>query len=143
MPGITHWQHQKWFGYFPSVVTFESILGDLYSSSVTNPGFNVSSRKAPVLPYDLVCWRALCYSQREALEFEHMLPEPGMTADMQWSCSPACTELEQVVTDWMVEVLGLDPVFRTSGGKGGGIIGVSKTLNGLLASPELGMHGRS
>lgn len=42
MPGITHWQHQKWFGYFPSVVTFESILGDLYSSSVTNPGFNVS-----------------------------------------------------------------------------------------------------
>lgn len=25
----------------------------------------------------------------------------------------------------MVEVLGLDPVFRTSGGKGGGIIGVS------------------
>lgn len=41
MPGITHWQHGKWFGYFPSVVTFESILGDLYSSSVTNPGFNV------------------------------------------------------------------------------------------------------
>lgn len=44
MPGITHWQHGKFFGYFPGVVTFESILGDMYSSSVTNPGFNVGLR---------------------------------------------------------------------------------------------------
>lgn len=44
MPGITHWQHPKFFAYFPSIVTFESILGDMYSSSVTNPGFNVSER---------------------------------------------------------------------------------------------------
>lgn len=33
--------------------------------------------------------------------------------------------------DWMVEVLGLDPAFRTSGGKGGGIIGVSVTMTSL------------
>jgi hypothetical protein len=45
MPGITHWQHGKFFGYFPGIVTFESILGDIYSSSVTNPGFNVSGER--------------------------------------------------------------------------------------------------
>lgn len=43
MPGITHWQHPKFFGYFPAGVTFESILADMYAASVTNPGFNVSA----------------------------------------------------------------------------------------------------
>lgn len=39
-PGITHWQHPSFFGYFPAANTFESVLADLLSSSVTNPGFN-------------------------------------------------------------------------------------------------------
>jgi hypothetical protein len=42
-PGITHWQHPSFFAYFPSTSTFEGILGELYSSSVNNPGFNVSA----------------------------------------------------------------------------------------------------
>ena len=41
MKGLTLWQHPSFFGYFPAACTFEGILGDLYSSSVTNPGFNV------------------------------------------------------------------------------------------------------
>lgn len=41
LPGITHWQHAKWFAYFPSISSFESILGELMSASVSNPGFNV------------------------------------------------------------------------------------------------------
>ncbi|KAK0432104.1 pyridoxal-dependent decarboxylase conserved domain-containing protein [Desarmillaria tabescens] len=40
IPGLTHWQHPSFFAYFPVACTFEGILGDLYSSSVTNPGFN-------------------------------------------------------------------------------------------------------
>ena len=40
--GLTHWQHPSFFAYFPAACTFEGILGDLYSSSITNPGFNVS-----------------------------------------------------------------------------------------------------
>jgi len=39
--GMTHWQHPSFFAYFPTACTFEGILGDLYLSSVSNPGFNV------------------------------------------------------------------------------------------------------
>ena len=46
-PGITHWQHPSFFAYFPTASTFEGILGELYSSSVSNPGFNVG---APFIP---------------------------------------------------------------------------------------------
>jgi aromatic-L-amino-acid decarboxylase len=42
MPGITHWQHPSFFAYFPSITNFESILADMYATSVSNPGFNVS-----------------------------------------------------------------------------------------------------
>lgn len=37
-----------------------------------------------------------------------------------WLCSPACTELETVVLDWMAEVVGLPHVFRSDGPTGGG-----------------------
>ncbi|KAF5345346.1 hypothetical protein D9758_008462 [Tetrapyrgos nigripes] len=40
VPGYTHWQHPSFFGYFPTGFSFEGLLGDLYSSSVSNPGFN-------------------------------------------------------------------------------------------------------
>ena len=40
---------------------------------------------------------------------------------MLWATSPACTELEQVVLDWLVELLGLPAAFRNDG-PGGGVI---------------------
>jgi hypothetical protein len=43
MPGITHWQHPSFFAFFPSITNFESILADMYATSVSNPGFNVSA----------------------------------------------------------------------------------------------------
>lgn len=43
MPGITHWQHPSFFAFFPSITNFESILADMYATSVSNPGFNVST----------------------------------------------------------------------------------------------------
>jgi aromatic-L-amino-acid decarboxylase len=34
MPGVTNWQHPRFFGYFPSNGTFASVLGDLLSSGL-------------------------------------------------------------------------------------------------------------
>ncbi|KAI0060956.1 hypothetical protein BV25DRAFT_1827177 [Artomyces pyxidatus] len=46
LPGLTHWQHPSFFAYFPTASTFEGMLGDLYSSSTANPGFNWSASPA-------------------------------------------------------------------------------------------------
>ncbi|RXW21325.1 hypothetical protein EST38_g4541 [Candolleomyces aberdarensis] len=46
LPGLTRWQHPSFFAYFPTACTFEGILGDLYSSSLSNPGFNWSASPA-------------------------------------------------------------------------------------------------
>jgi len=40
---------------------------------------------------------------------------------MLWATSPACTELEQVMLDWLVDLLGLPAEFRNDG-PGGGVI---------------------
>lgn len=40
---------------------------------------------------------------------------------MLWATSPACTELEQVMLDWLVDLLGLPAAFRNDGA-GGGVI---------------------
>ena len=67
-PGITHWQHPRFFGYFPSGASLASVLGDMMSSGLGVVGLN-------------------------------------------WQASPALTELEQVMTDWLRDLLGLPPVF--------------------------------
>ncbi len=57
---------------------------------------------------------------------------------MLWTTSPACTELETHVLDWLVEMLGLPERFR-SDGTGGGVIqdtASSSTLCALLAARE-------
>ncbi|MBX3355710.1 MAG: aspartate aminotransferase family protein [Phycisphaeraceae bacterium] len=36
---------------------------------------------------------------------------------MLWSTSPACTELEQLVLDWLVDMMGLPARFRNDGGE--------------------------
>ncbi|TCD60569.1 hypothetical protein EIP91_009853 [Steccherinum ochraceum] len=41
VPGMSPWQHPSFFAFFPTAGTFESMLGDLYSSSIPTPGFNV------------------------------------------------------------------------------------------------------
>ncbi|EST07375.2 Pyridoxal phosphate-dependent decarboxylase [Kalmanozyma brasiliensis GHG001] len=42
MPGITHWQHPNFYGYFPCNASFEGCIADLYCASISNPGFNWS-----------------------------------------------------------------------------------------------------
>ena len=41
---------------------------------------------------------------------------------MSWVTSPACTELEQRVVDWLAELLGLPTTFRNTSDSGGGVI---------------------
>ncbi|MCA8976030.1 MAG: aminotransferase class V-fold PLP-dependent enzyme [Planctomycetes bacterium] len=64
LPALAHWQHPRFFGYFPSNGDLASVLGDFLST-----GLGVL----------------------------------GLT----WQSAPALTELEDRVTDWMRQMLGL------------------------------------
>jgi aromatic-L-amino-acid decarboxylase len=64
LPGLSHWQHPQFFGYFPSNAALASVLGDYLSTGLGVLG-------------------------------------------LSWQASPALTELEEVVTDWMRQMVGL------------------------------------
>ena len=51
---------------------------------------------------------------------------------MVWATSPACTELETVVVDWLAELFGLPARFRTDS-PGGGVIQDSASSAALVA----------
>jgi aromatic-L-amino-acid/L-tryptophan decarboxylase len=51
---------------------------------------------------------------------------------MMWSTSPACTELETHVMDWLVDLMALPGRFRSSA-RGGGVIQDSASSAGLCA----------
>jgi aromatic-L-amino-acid decarboxylase len=87
LPGLTHWQHPGFFGYFPASASGPSILGELLAAGLGVQG-------------------------------------------MLWATSPACTELETLVLDWLRELLGLPNRFASSGA-GGGVIQDSAS-SGLL-----------
>jgi aromatic-L-amino-acid decarboxylase len=64
---------------------------------------------------------------------------------MLWATSPACTEVEAHVLDWVVEMLGLPEAF-SSAGTGGGVIqdsASSATLCALIAARERATKGTS
>jgi aromatic-L-amino-acid decarboxylase len=64
---------------------------------------------------------------------------------MLWSTSPACTELETHVLDWLVDMLALPAKFKSSG-VGGGVIqdtASSGALCALLAARERATNFRS
>jgi aromatic-L-amino-acid decarboxylase len=64
VPGITHWNHPAFFGYFATSSSVPGILAEMLVAT---------------------------------LDVKAML----------WKTSPAATELEQVVTDWLRQMLGL------------------------------------
>ena len=56
---------------------------------------------------------------------------------MSWVTSPACTEVETLMLDWMQELLGLPDGFRSTSANGGGVIHGSAseaTLASILAA---------
>ncbi len=64
---------------------------------------------------------------------------------MLWATSPACTELETRVLDWLVEMLDLPDAFLSSG-EGGGVIqdtASSAALCALLAARERATDGET
>jgi aromatic-L-amino-acid decarboxylase len=64
LPGLSLWQHPRFFGYFPANALPAGMLGDLVSTGLGVLG-------------------------------------------LSWQSSPAVTELEEVVTDWMRQMVGL------------------------------------
>ena len=68
MPGITHWNHPRFFAYFPSKTHLASVLADLVSAGL------------------------------------------GAQA-MSWQTSPAATEVEEVMMDWLRQLVGLPADF--------------------------------
>ena len=102
MPGITHWQSPKFFGYFPTNTSGPSILADLLSS-----GLGVNG--------------------------------------MLWETSPACTELETHVLDWLADMLSLPNHFKSKN-DGGGVIqdtASSASLCAMIAAREKKNKGNS
>ena len=68
LPGLSHWQHPNFFGYFPANGELSSVLGDYISTGLGVLG-------------------------------------------LSWQSSPALTELEEVVTDWMRQMVGLSDLW--------------------------------
>src|SRR5262245_9320488 len=64
LPGLSHWQSPRFFGYFPANSELSSVLGDYLSTGLGQLG-------------------------------------------LSWQASPALTELEEVMTDWMRQMVGL------------------------------------
>jgi aromatic-L-amino-acid decarboxylase len=69
IPGIVHWGHPSFLGYFATTTTAPGILGEMIAAAL-----NVSA--------------------------------------MTWQTSPAATELEFVVLDWIRQMLGLPSEFQ-------------------------------
>ncbi len=64
LPGLSHWQHPHFYGYFPSNSELASVLGDYLSTGLGVLGIS-------------------------------------------WQASPSLSELEEVVTDWVRQMLNL------------------------------------
>jgi len=69
LPALAHFQHPRFFGYFPSNGELASVLGDYLSTGLGALGLN-------------------------------------------WQASPALTELEEVVIDWMRRMTGLSAAWQ-------------------------------
>ncbi|MFH1844631.1 MAG: pyridoxal-dependent decarboxylase [bacterium] len=69
LPGVTHWNHPRFFAYFPANNSGPSILGELLSAGL------------------------------------------GINA-MLWQTCPAATELEELVLDWLRQMIALPSGFR-------------------------------
>ena len=70
--GLTIWQHPSFFAYFPTANTFEGMLGDLYSTSTANPGFNVRDL-LKLITVKLQSWPAQSFFLLSGMQVPHVL----------------------------------------------------------------------
>ncbi|KIN71334.1 pyridoxal phosphate-dependent decarboxylase family protein [Sulfitobacter guttiformis] len=95
MPGITHWQHPRFFAYFPANAAPPSMLAEMLVSTIA-------------------------------------------AQSMLWQTSPAATEMEGVMIDWLRQALGLPDGFK-------GVIqdsASSATLSAVLTMREIALNWR-
>ncbi|XP_059479853.1 aromatic-L-amino-acid decarboxylase-like [Neocloeon triangulifer] len=91
MPGVTHWHHPQFHGYYPTAQSYPAIVADMLSGGIACIGIS-------------------------------------------WITSPACTELEMVVLDWLGKMIDLPVEFLScSNGKGGGVIQSTASESTLIA----------
>jgi aromatic-L-amino-acid decarboxylase len=55
MPGVTHWQHPRFFGYFPSNGALASVLGDYLSTGIGTLGLSWQSSPALTELEEVAC----------------------------------------------------------------------------------------
>ncbi|GIU91481.1 MAG: aromatic-L-amino-acid decarboxylase [Acidimicrobiia bacterium] len=103
------------------------------------PFDEVLTELEPVLTTGLTHWQ----SPRFFGYFPASISPPAVLGDllssglgvqgMLWATSPACTEVETLVLDWLAEMLALPPEF-TSNASGGGVIQDSASSSTLVAT---------
>ena len=94
---------------------FEAIMGDL--DRVVMPG--VTHWQSPG-------WFAYFPANNSPPSILGDLVSSGLAQQgMMWATSPAATEIENVVMDWLVDLLDLPQTWKTSVGPGGGVIQMS------------------
>ncbi len=72
VPGLTHWQHPRYFAYFPANSSPAAILGDLISSGIGAQGMIWATSPAVTeLEQVVLDWFA------KALGLPERLPQPG------------------------------------------------------------------
>src|SRR3954466_13878524 len=54
-PGLTHWQHPRFFGYFPSNAALPSVLGDFLSTGLGVLGLNWQASPAVTELEEVTC----------------------------------------------------------------------------------------
>ncbi|VDP99129.1 unnamed protein product [Trichobilharzia regenti] len=102
LPGLCHWQHPRFHAYFPAANSMPSIMADMLSTALGCNGFSWVRQS-----YFRIC--------------KHMsLFSPCFS--FQQAASPAITELEILMCDWIGKLLVLPEMFLHSSGIGGGVI---------------------
>jgi hypothetical protein len=86
---VTHWQHPRFFAYFPANTSFESILGDMWAGALSNPGFNV----------------------RIGFFHSHFYAADG-DRNAKWACSPISSALGDLNRDGNVHSHPLQPSWK-------------------------------
>jgi len=107
---ITHWSSPNFHAYYPMANSWPGLLADILSD-----GFGINGFTWVHLP-------ALYNIITSLFNMKHAFFIITLTYYAQMA-SPAVTELEVVMMDWLGKLLDLPPVFLAcSGGQGGGVI---------------------
>jgi hypothetical protein len=86
LPGITHWQSPKFFGYHPLNVSTAGILGEILSGGLDVTGFSRIMSPA-VTELEIIVWTGLgnsCISQRNS--FHLVMPHTPVVCITGFQC---------------------------------------------------------